>query len=120
MTTVANNKTKYTNNDYRRAQLARKALILIDRPSHKDFLSYLENNAIKNCPINRNDAMAALDIFGKDLVSILPGQCTHMSTCMYSYEYLHAYVDLVLPYVKNVPESHIFIKNSRFIAFFTC
>ena len=70
VTTVEYNKHKYTSTDYKRAVLARKIQILIRRPSLQVFLHYLDNSLIPNCPIDRNDAIAANDIFGKDLGEI--------------------------------------------------
>ena len=54
VTTVESNKTKYADRDYSRAQLARKVQILIGRPELKDFLRYIDNNALPNCPITKS------------------------------------------------------------------
>jgi hypothetical protein len=51
ITTVETNKSKYTDRDYSRAQLACKIQILVGRPKLKDFLRYLDSNSIPNCPI---------------------------------------------------------------------
>ena len=70
VSTVADNKSKYTDRDYSRAQLARKIQILIGRPELRDYLRYITNNAIPNCPIDRQDAINAADIFGRDIGSL--------------------------------------------------
>ena len=46
--TVEENKSKYTNNDYLRAQLARKLQNTIGRPSDKDYIRIIETNSIPN------------------------------------------------------------------------
>lgn len=67
MNTVADNKSRYTNNDYMRASLARKLHNTIGRPSEKDFTRILESNMLPNCPITKQDVLAARDIFGPDV-----------------------------------------------------
>jgi hypothetical protein len=71
VSTVENNKTKYTNHDYVRAQTAQKIQILVGRPELRNFVTYLDNNMIPNCPINRkNDAIAAHAFLGRDVGSL--------------------------------------------------
>ena len=70
VTTVDDNKSKYTNTDYSRAQLARRIQRMIGRPSTRDFLHFVDNNLIPNCPITRDDILAAEHIFGPDLGSL--------------------------------------------------
>jgi hypothetical protein len=68
--TVEHNKSNYAVRDYNRAKLARKIQVLAGRPELKDFLRYLEGNSLPNCPINRQDAINAHAIFGRDIGSI--------------------------------------------------
>jgi hypothetical protein len=75
ITTVETNKSKYTDRDYSRLQLARKIQILVGPPKLKDFLCYLDSNSIPNCPIQRQDAINAHAIFGRD-VNSLKGKIT--------------------------------------------
>ena len=70
VTTVDDNKSKYTNTDYSRAELARRIQRMIGRPSTRDFLHFVDNNLIPNCPITRDDILAAEHIFGPDLGSL--------------------------------------------------
>ncbi len=68
--TVADNKNKYTNRDYSQAVLARKLQNIIGRPSTRRFLAIIDKNELPNCPITRNDIVAAEDIFGPNLGSL--------------------------------------------------
>jgi hypothetical protein len=61
--TVASKKSRYTNEDYSRAVLARQ-------PSTKDFLWIVARNQLPNCPITRDDILVAEDIFGPDIGSL--------------------------------------------------
>ena len=49
--TVAENKSKYTNHDYLRAELARQIQKRIGRPSTRAFIKIVENKLLPNCPI---------------------------------------------------------------------
>jgi hypothetical protein len=84
VTTVEKNKSKFTTRNYARATLARKTQVLVGRPELKDFVSYLDQNMIPNCPIDCNDAIAAHQIFGPDVDSI-KGKTTRQGT-----EHVHA------------------------------
>jgi hypothetical protein len=68
--TVEKNKSKYTNCDYSRAVLARKLQKVLGRPSTRDYLRIVETNQLPNCPVERDDILAAEDIFGPDLGSL--------------------------------------------------
>jgi hypothetical protein len=76
VTTVANNKSNYTDRDYTRTKLARQAQVLVGRPELNDFVRYIDGNNIKNCPITRQDAINADKILGWDHGS-LKGKTTH-------------------------------------------
>jgi hypothetical protein len=67
---VEANKSKYTNGDYSRAQLARKIQNLAGRPELKDFLRYLDSNSLPNCPTQRPDAVNADAMFGRGVASL--------------------------------------------------
>ena len=79
LSTIDKNKSKYTSRDYTQAKLARKLQVLVGRPEIKDFIRYLDNNNIPKCPISRDGAIAAHDIFGRD-VSGLQGKTTRRRT----------------------------------------
>jgi hypothetical protein len=63
VSTVEHNKSNYTNRDYSCAVLARKAQVLVRYPELRDFLAYIDKNAIRNCPIGRQDAINAQALF---------------------------------------------------------
>ena len=75
--TVADNQSKYTNDDYLRAVQARELQVKIGRPSLKDFLKIAENQ-LPNCPVTKEDIMAAEHILGPE-VGGLKGKTTHRS-----------------------------------------
>jgi hypothetical protein len=68
--TVASKKSRYTNEDYSRAVLAHQLQIRVGHPSTKDFLWIVARNQLPNCPITRNDILAAEDIFGQSIGSL--------------------------------------------------
>jgi hypothetical protein len=68
--TVASKKSRHTNEDYSRAILARQLQIRVGHPSTKDFLWIVARNQLPNCPITRDDILAAEDIFGPDIGSL--------------------------------------------------
>ena len=70
ITTVAGNASNYTPADYSRALLARKTQQIIGRPSMRDYIRYVENNLIPNCPVTRRDIVAAEHILGPDVGSL--------------------------------------------------
>ena len=70
ITMVDDNKSKYTNTDYSLTPLAQRIQRMIGRPSTRDFLHFVDNNLIPNCPITRQDILVAKHIFGPDLCSL--------------------------------------------------
>jgi Reverse transcriptase (RNA-dependent DNA polymerase) len=68
--TVADNRIKYSQRDYSQAQLARKIQKIIGRPSTKTYLSIVDNNLLPDCPVTRDDIIAAERIFGPDVGSL--------------------------------------------------
>ena len=57
--TVAENRKKYTNNDYLRAVRARELQMILGRPSTVAFMDLLKRNVIANCPVTPADVEAA-------------------------------------------------------------
>ena len=70
VTTVADNTSNYNPADYSHALLAHKTQQIIWRPSIQDYIRYVENNLIPNCPVSRRDIVAAEHIFGPDVGSL--------------------------------------------------
>jgi hypothetical protein len=70
VTTVEQNKAKYTKSDYLQAVLARKIQGIIGRPGTKEFACIVKDGLLPNCPITPKDIEAAEDIFGKDIGAI--------------------------------------------------
>ena len=68
--TVAQNKSKYSEEDYLKAKLARAIMIRIGRPALKRYIRIIEKKQLKNCPITIDDIKAAEDIFGPDVGSL--------------------------------------------------
>ena len=56
--------------DYSRALLARNIQRTIGRPTTKSFLRYVDKNLLPNCPVTREDILAAEHIFGPDIGSL--------------------------------------------------
>jgi hypothetical protein len=63
--TVKKKKTAYSERDVRRAELARKLQHILGHPSTKQLVKIIKANQLPNCPIGREDVIAAEDIFGK-------------------------------------------------------
>lgn len=76
ITTVDDQKSKYTVRSYSRAVKARKFQDLISRPPLRKLLEIIDKNLIADCPITREDVMVAEDIFGTNLGS-LKGKTPH-------------------------------------------
>jgi hypothetical protein len=68
--TVESNKSNYTERDYSQAKVAHKIQTLVGRPELKDCIRYLDGHSLPNCPINRQDAINAQAIFGRDVGSL--------------------------------------------------
>ena len=68
--TVEDNRNKYSQRDYSKAQLARKVQKIIGRPSTKTFLSIVDNHLLPYCPLTRDDIITAERIFGPDVGSL--------------------------------------------------
>ena len=70
MTTVDDNKSKFSAYDYTKVKLARDIQRRIGRPSTQDFILYVNNKIIANCPISSQDIKNAEFIWGPDLGSL--------------------------------------------------
>jgi len=68
--TVDNNKTKYTIKEYSDAVHAQSLHNIIGRPTTNDFIKYMEQNMIPNCPFTKVDILCAKDIFGVTIGSL--------------------------------------------------
>jgi hypothetical protein len=68
--TVEKNKSKHANRDYSRAVLARKLQKVLGRSSTREYWIIVETNQLPNCPVERDDILAAEDIFSPDLGSL--------------------------------------------------
>jgi hypothetical protein len=68
--TVADNKNRYTDRDYKQAMVARKLQNTIGRPSERRYKKIVNKHLMKNCPINLDDIVAADDILGSNLGSL--------------------------------------------------
>ena len=68
--TAAENKAKYTNEDYLKALAARQLQIKISQPSTKQFICIMTTNQLLNCPITKADILAAEHIFSPDVGSL--------------------------------------------------
>ena len=70
VTTVADNASNYTHADYSCALLDCKTQQIIGQPSTQDYIQYMENNLIPNCPVTRRDIVTAEHIFEPDARSL--------------------------------------------------
>ena len=70
VTTVYDNKSKFSSYDYKKAKLARDIQCRIGLPSTQDFICYVNNKITANCPISSQDIKNAEFIWGPDLGSL--------------------------------------------------
>jgi hypothetical protein len=70
LVTVASKKSKYTKRSYTRAVKARQFQDAIGRPPMRKLLEIIDKNLIANCPVTREDVIAAEVIFGPNLGSL--------------------------------------------------
>ena len=68
--TVDSIKIKYKVKEYSDAPKAQSIQDIIGRPSTKDYIRYLENNMLPNCPITKANIIHAEDILVPDLGSL--------------------------------------------------
>jgi len=68
--TVDSIKNKYTVKEYSDARKARSIQDIIGRPNTTDYIRYVENNMLPNCPITKADIIRAEEILGPNLGSL--------------------------------------------------
>jgi hypothetical protein len=81
LSTVADKKQNYTNEDYLRAVRAGELQINIGLPSTKEFIRIVSERLLNNCPVTKADIVAAEDIFGPEL-GCLKGKTTRRKPAM--------------------------------------
>ena len=74
VTTVDDNKSKYTAHMYSQALLTRKIQTMIGYPSTHDFLQIINCKLLLNCPVTRANILVAEDIFGPNIHSLNKGK----------------------------------------------
>jgi hypothetical protein len=67
LNTVAENKNKYTVNDYQRAEKARTIQRRIGKSSTQRYLELSNKGRIINCGVNQQDILNAEHTFGPDI-----------------------------------------------------
>jgi len=68
--TVDKNINKYTVKQYSNARKARSIQDIIGCPNTLDYIKYVEQGPIPNCPITKEDIIRAEDILGPNLGSL--------------------------------------------------
>lgn len=79
VSTVMENKNKYTLDERNRADAARSLQIKIGHPSTRDFIRLVTHNHLPNCPVTKADIVNAEDIYGPAL-GALKGKTTRRPT----------------------------------------
>ena len=100
VTTVDDMKKQYSSRDYSRAVLARNVQKMIGRPSTKQFIEIIDSKQLANCPVTRDDVLAAENIFGPD-VGTLKGKTVRRAPLPVEVNKVNIPVSLVSRY-KNV------------------
>jgi hypothetical protein len=95
--TVKKKKTAYSKRDVQRAKLARKLQHILGHPSTKQLVKIIEANQLPNCPIGREDVMAAEDIFGKSIAG-LKGKTTHKKPDIVTGDYTNLPTGIIEKY----------------------
>ena len=68
--TVADNKSKYTNDDYLKDLVARTTQKIIGRPSLQTYLLLIDEKRLMSCLVTRTDILATEDILGPEVGSL--------------------------------------------------
>jgi hypothetical protein len=79
VTTVKDNMTKFSAYDISKAKLARSVQQCIGRPSTQDYIRFVRENHIPNCPVTVQDIKNAELIWGPDLGSLKGKTVRHKS-----------------------------------------
>jgi Reverse transcriptase (RNA-dependent DNA polymerase) len=96
VTTVNENKTRYTNAEVSMAETARALQRKLGHVSTKEFIHIVNNNLLPNCPVTKRDIMASEDIFGPEL-GLLKGKTVRRSPLK---------VDTNITYIPLPPSVH--------------
>jgi hypothetical protein len=83
ITTVAENKNKYSSRDYSAASSARRLQTILGFPTTRTLASILDNGLLPNCPITSKDLIAADDIFGPPIPA-LKGKTVRRTPAIFS------------------------------------
>ena len=75
MTTVNENKLKATPITLKRANKAKRLYDMIGGPTHRDFITILKSNALRNNSVTPEDANMTVTIYGPS-VNALAGKTT--------------------------------------------
>ena len=70
VTTVAKNRSRYTDQDYQRAAGVRRLQKQLGPKSTKDMLHMIDRKELRNNPYTRANVLAAEDLFGSNLGSL--------------------------------------------------
>ena len=100
ITTVANNKLKFSGQDVAKADLARKLQRVTFRPSTADLIEHINKKAIKNCPVSAQDVRNAEIIYGPDVGS-LQGKTTWTQPSPVDVQYI-SIPPQIMEHYKNV------------------
>ena len=68
--TVQANEDGFTTRQVQQTRLARHLYALLGRPSPNDFIKFVRNNQLKNCPVSVDDANRSIRIYGPDIPAL--------------------------------------------------
>lgn len=114
--TVAGNRELFTRIQLQLVDTARKLYALIGRPNYQAFLEMIRENRLKNCPVNVEDAIRAINIYGQDIAA-LRGKTVRRQP-------VHVYAPNISPVPPGILQHHkkvhlctdiCFINNSPFL-----
>ena len=67
---VSTNKNMFTNEEIKRANLAKRLYQHIGAPWYSKFIKMIQDNYIRNCPVTVDDAKRAVIIYGRDIIKM--------------------------------------------------
>ena len=70
MATVKSNKLQVTPRSLKRADKAKRLYGMIGRPTHRDFITILKSNSLRNNNVNPEDANMATNIYGPSVAAL--------------------------------------------------
>jgi hypothetical protein len=68
--TIKENREGYTNREFERAKVARRALGMVGYPSPADSTNMVRASMIRNCPVTPTDITTSNKLFGPDVASL--------------------------------------------------